>query len=75
MARGRWMERSLMLEIEGEMDAETLLVKATDVGRQVEAAIHVAVPKARQVRWAPVAIRTQGSSLQPLAAHSQDRLR
>jgi cation diffusion facilitator family transporter len=57
MARGRWMGRSLILDIEGEMDPKTMLLQATEVGRLVEEAVHEAVPEARQVRWMPVAIR------------------
>jgi cation diffusion facilitator family transporter len=55
-ARGRWMGRSLMLDIDGEMDTKTMLVNATEVGRQVENAVHAAVPEARQVRWTPFAV-------------------
>ena len=55
MARGRWMGRSLMLDIEGEMDAKTILVHATEIGRRVEDAVRAAVPEVRQVRWIPVA--------------------
>jgi cation diffusion facilitator family transporter len=54
-ARGRWMGRSLILDVEGVMDDETTLVHATEVGRQVEDAVHAAVPEARQVRWVPAA--------------------
>jgi len=28
---------------------------ATEVGRQVEDAVHAAVPEARRVRWTPIA--------------------
>jgi cation diffusion facilitator family transporter len=58
VARGRWMGRSLMLDIEGEMDAATTLADATDLGRQIEDAVHGAVSEARQVRWIPIAIKT-----------------
>jgi hypothetical protein len=44
-----------MIDIDGEMDSQTLLVAATEVGRQVEDAVHAAVPEARRVRWTPVA--------------------
>jgi cation diffusion facilitator family transporter len=62
VARGRWMGRSLMLDIEGEMDAKTTLVHATEIGHQVEDAVHAAVPEARQVRWMPVAIGSRAAS-------------
>jgi cation diffusion facilitator family transporter len=55
IVRGRWMGRSLMLDIEGVMDDKTTLVHATEVGRQVEDAVHAAVPEARRVRWMPAA--------------------
>jgi cation diffusion facilitator family transporter len=64
MARGRWMGRSLMLDIEGEMDAKTMLMNATEIGRQVENAVHAAVPEARQVRWTPFAV---GPKSEPLS--------
>jgi cation diffusion facilitator family transporter len=55
VARGRWMGRSLLLDIEGEMKADTPLSRATEIGRQIEDAVHLAVPEARQVHWMPVA--------------------
>jgi cation diffusion facilitator family transporter len=61
VARGRWMGRSLILDIEGEMDAATTLADATDLGLQIEDAVHDAVSEARQVRWTPTATPT-GSS-------------
>lgn len=49
--RGRWMGRSLAIEVEGRLPAETSLAKADSIGRQVEAAVHDAVPAARRVQW------------------------
>jgi cation diffusion facilitator family transporter len=49
--RGRWMGRSLVLEVEGRLPADTSLAKAESIGRQVEAAVHDAVPAARRVQW------------------------
>jgi hypothetical protein len=52
------MGRSLILDIEGEMDPATPLADATDLGRQIEDAVHGAVSEARQVRWIPTATPT-----------------
>lgn len=49
--RGRWMGRSLVIEAEGKLPAETSLAKAESIGRQVEAAVVDAVPAARRVDW------------------------
>ncbi len=49
--RGRWMGRSLVIEVEGRLSAETSLAKAESIGRQVEAAVVDAVPAARRVQW------------------------
>jgi cation diffusion facilitator family transporter len=51
-ARGRWMGRSLVLEVEGALDALVPLGSAHRIGTLVEEAIHAAVPQARRVRWA-----------------------
>jgi cation diffusion facilitator family transporter len=51
--RGRWMGRSLVLEVEGRLRPETSLDKAESIGQQVEAAVHGAVPAARRVQWIP----------------------
>jgi cation diffusion facilitator family transporter len=52
-ARGRWMGRSLTLEVEGLLDADTSLQRAREIGRQVENAVHEAVRQVRQVSWIP----------------------
>jgi cation diffusion facilitator family transporter len=49
--RGRWMGRSLVLEVEGRLEAATSLDKAESIGQQVEAAVRDAVPAARRVQW------------------------
>jgi cation diffusion facilitator family transporter len=49
--RGRWMGRSLVLEVEGRLDAATSLDKSESIGQQVEAAVRDAVPAARRVQW------------------------
>jgi cation diffusion facilitator family transporter len=53
--RGRWMGRSLILEIEAELDDDVLLGHAGRLGERVEGAIYEAVPAARRVYWRPVA--------------------
>ena len=56
--RGRWMGRSLILEIEVELDDDVLLGHADRLGERVEGAIYEAVPAARRVYWRPVARST-----------------
>ena len=53
LVRGRWMGRSLVLEVEGRLPGETSLADAEEVGRVVEEAVRTAVEEARQVRWIP----------------------
>jgi cation diffusion facilitator family transporter len=55
VAKGRWMGRSLILEIEGELDPASTLADATVLGHRIEKAVHDAVPEARQVHWTPQA--------------------
>jgi len=56
--RGRWMGRSLILEIEAELDDDVLLGHADRLGERVEAAVYDAVPAARQVHWCPISRST-----------------
>jgi divalent metal cation (Fe/Co/Zn/Cd) transporter len=51
--RGRWMGRSLILEIEGELPGKITLDQAAQIGQQVETAVHASVEEARQVHWVP----------------------
>jgi cation diffusion facilitator family transporter len=51
--RGRWMGRSLILEVEAELDADTTLHRAHTIGHEVEALVLEAVPEASRVRWIP----------------------
>jgi cation diffusion facilitator family transporter len=51
--RGRWMGRSLVLEVEAAMGPDTKLADADRVGAQVKAAVYAAVPAARVVQWIP----------------------
>jgi divalent metal cation (Fe/Co/Zn/Cd) transporter len=53
-ARGRWMGRRLILEIEGALPAGTSLKQADEIGRQVSIAVHRAVNEARFVQWIPI---------------------
>jgi len=49
--RGRWMGRSLVLEVEGRLPGETSLAQAEETGRAFEEAVRTAVEEVRQVRW------------------------
>ena len=51
--RGRWMGRSLTLEVEGRLRGDTSLDEADDLGRAVEEAVRRAVEDVRHVRWIP----------------------
>jgi cation diffusion facilitator family transporter len=55
--RGRWMGRSLVLEVEGELASSTSLSQAHSLAPAVEDAVHSAVEEARVVRWLPVVPR------------------
>jgi divalent metal cation (Fe/Co/Zn/Cd) transporter len=55
--RGRWMGRSLVLEVEGELASNTTLADAQSLAPTVEDAVHSAVGEARIVRWLPVVQR------------------
>lgn len=54
--RGRWMGRTLLIEVEVFMEATTRLVDADDVGRAARAAVLNAVPECRAVVWSPHAL-------------------
>jgi cation diffusion facilitator family transporter len=51
--RGRWMGRSLTLEVEGQLPGETSLARAAEIGQAVEAAVRAAVEEARHISWIP----------------------
>jgi hypothetical protein len=55
VARGRWMGRSLLLEIDVTVPAELNLASAQDLARAAGTAALKAVPDARRVRCTPVA--------------------
>lgn len=50
-ARGRWMGRSLLLEIEGKVPPDTTVAGADAIGEAVEDAVFDAVPVAQRVYW------------------------
>jgi divalent metal cation (Fe/Co/Zn/Cd) transporter len=47
--RGRWMGRSLLLEVDVPLPADVPVGDAETIGREVETAIFAAVPAARRV--------------------------
>jgi len=51
--RARWMGRSLYVEVEGFVAAQTTMDAADKLGRNVEAAVVAAVPETRGVLWSP----------------------
>jgi cation diffusion facilitator family transporter len=51
IVRGRWMGRSLTLEIQGQLDGDPSISAAHDVGILVERAVRNAVPAARTIQW------------------------
>lgn len=53
--RGRWMGRSLLLEVEGQVPPGTTVADAERIGARVEEAVRAAVEAARQVRFVPLA--------------------
>jgi hypothetical protein len=54
--RARWMGRSLLVEVEGFVPADTAVGAGEDLGRAVEEAVAVAVPQSRAVLWCPRAM-------------------
>ncbi len=50
-ARGRWLGRSLVLEIDGGLADEVSVREADEIGHRVKHAVLAAVGEARQVRW------------------------
>jgi cation diffusion facilitator family transporter len=51
--RGRWMGRSLILEVEGELAGDMRLAEANGMAARVEDAVHAAVEEARTICWIP----------------------
>ncbi|GAC1596797.1 MAG: cation diffusion facilitator family transporter [Acidimicrobiales bacterium] len=52
-ARGRWIGRSLIIEIEGFVPADMTILAAESLGRFVEERVVTAVPEGRAVFWIP----------------------
>jgi cation diffusion facilitator family transporter len=52
-ARGRWMGRTLVIDVDGELAPATTLEQAERIGRQVATAIKAADEEVRQVRFTP----------------------
>lgn len=50
-ARARWMGRSLIVEVEGELPERTPLGEADEIGHRVQHAVRDAVGGVREVRW------------------------
>lgn len=51
--RGRWMGRSLVLDIEARLSTDLSLGSAEGIGRRVRTAVLDAVPSARRLTWIP----------------------
>jgi cation diffusion facilitator family transporter len=51
--RGRWMGRSLLLEVAGQVAADTTIEQSEHIGCGVVQAVYGAVAEARQVTWIP----------------------
>jgi divalent metal cation (Fe/Co/Zn/Cd) transporter len=62
VVRGRWMGRSLILDVDGQLDDDLPVSVARDIGRRVEQVIQQAVPAARTVRWVALAVQREAQS-------------
>jgi len=58
--RARWMGRSLLIEVEGFVDATMTVAESEELGRAVEDAVFAAVPATRAVLWCPRAMPAMG---------------
>jgi cation diffusion facilitator family transporter len=56
--RGRWIGRSLILEIEGFLPGHTSLEAADHLGKQVRDTVGASIPEARAILWSPHALPT-----------------
>ncbi|HMK98164.1 MAG TPA: cation diffusion facilitator family transporter [Acidimicrobiales bacterium] len=54
--RGRWLGRSLVIEVEGYLGGATSLELADQLGQRVREAVRASVPEARAVVWSPHAL-------------------
>lgn len=55
-ARGRWVGRSLLIDLEGFVTATLTVEEADQIGRRVEEAVSCSVPECRAVLWSPRAM-------------------
>jgi cation diffusion facilitator family transporter len=62
VVRGRWTGRSLVLDIDGQLDPDTSLRDSDATGTRVVAAVHSAVGEVRTVRWAARSAAPAGRS-------------
>jgi len=51
VVRGRWLGRSLVLEVDGRLDPATSVSTAEGIGSDVRDAVHAAIEEVRTVRW------------------------
>lgn len=66
--RGRWMGRSLTLEVEGRLAGNTPLARADEIGNEVEAAVRDKVEEARHITWIPRGDARSGGELSPASS-------
>lgn len=52
-ARGRWMGRTLLVEVEGYVAPEVSMSRSDGLGVRVDEAVRAAVPEVRVVQWSP----------------------
>jgi cation diffusion facilitator family transporter len=64
VVRGRWTGRSLVLDIDGELDPDTSLRDSDAIGTRVVAAVHNTVEEVRTVRWAARSAAPAGGSFE-----------
>lgn len=60
-ARGRWMGRSLVVEVEGELPDRCSLQEADEIGHRVKHAVLDAVHEVSEVRWSAHSLSQHGS--------------
>jgi cation diffusion facilitator family transporter len=60
--RGRWMGRSLVLDIEARLSPDVSLHTADAIGARVTSAVFESVPAARRVNWIPRGTDLRGST-------------
>jgi divalent metal cation (Fe/Co/Zn/Cd) transporter len=55
-ARGRWIGRSLLIDLEGFVTATLTITETDEIGRRVDEAVSHAVPECRAVLWSARAL-------------------